>query len=605
MKTRIFSALAFVIPCLSLAQPSFSNYDTIPARYRGYHYTEWYDQCPAYNNGGVIDSCSYEIYTLGRYVGEAYAKYEYTDHPIKIKGLAAMVHNETRATNFPHPNPAMAENYLYLLERIDWVDTVHPDRLGYFRMRIIDSVRFDTVKPKIMVIEQAYPGIPPSYAFVYEAYFDKPITIDSIFYIHGSFSHILNHDTDVYTHWPFDYTAVVPLKRWLSCGDCCPRNGLCQPEGQNRSLEYIDRATIYDPGYPALDTNEVWCMGWHYDPNEPFGLFFAIVDHYELKLFSDSLIMGTVEGSGFYDENDTAVFQAIPNPGFVFYQWNDGNMQNPRRLQLSHDTSFSAEFNSLGSSTPSDVTEAREGDAFAGEGVAFFADHAVDVVDGAEAGGLGTDEATAPAVALAGQSTGGVLAGEFLVGTVEVADFAAAHAHVAGRAVLVGTDVAPQFIHEGLAEAHDFGVALSNGVEVGTAFTTAEGQHGEAVFEDLLEAEEFQHADVHGLVEAETTLVGAESGVELHAVAEVGAHLAFVVDPGHAEGEDAVGLYDALDDLVGFKLGVFVVFLFDGFENLADCLQILFFTRMFGLQVGHDFIYFHVIQCFVLNFLFF
>lgn len=344
MKTRIFSALAFVIPCLSLAQPSFSNYDTIPARYRGYHYTEWYDQCPAYNNGGVIDSCSYEIYTLGRYVGEAYAKYEYTDHPIKIKGLAAMVHNETRATNFPHPNPAMAENYLYLLERIDWVDTVHPDRLGYFRMRIIDSVRFDTVKPKIMVIEQAYPGIPPSYAFVYEAYFDKPITIDSIFYIHGSFSHILNHDTDVYTHWPFDYTAVVPLKRWLSCGDCCPRNGLCQPEGQNRSLEYIDRATIYDPGYPALDTNEVWCMGWHYDPNEPFGLFFAIVDHYELKLFSDSLIMGTVEGSGFYDENDTAVFQAIPNPGFVFYQWNDGNMQNPRRLQLSHDTSFTAIF---------------------------------------------------------------------------------------------------------------------------------------------------------------------------------------------------------------------------------------------------------------------
>jgi len=266
---------------------------------------------------------------------------------------------------------------------------------------------------------------------------------------------------------------------------------------------------------------------------------------------------------------------------------------------------FSAEFNSLGSSTPSDVAEAREGDAFAGEGVAFFADHAVYIVDSAEAGSFRTDEGTTPAVALSGESAGAVLASEFLVSAIEVADFATANSYVTSRAVLVGTDVAPEFVHEGLAEAHDFGVALSDGVEIRTTLTTAEGQHGEAVFEDLLETEEFQHADVNGFVEAETAFVCAEGSVELNAVAEVGANLTLIVDPSHAEGEDTVGLYDALDDFVSLKFGVFVVFFFDGLQDLANGLQVLIFARMFGFQVSHNFVYFHLNQIFMLKICFY
>ena len=94
-------------------------------------------------------------------------------------------------------------------------------------------------------------------------------------------------------------------------------------------------------------------------------------------------------------------------------------------------------------------------------------------------------------------------------------------------------------------------------------------------------------------METETTLVGAEGGVELDAVAEVGANLTLVVHPGHTEGEDTIGLNDALDDLGFLKLRMFVVRFLNGLKNLADGLQVLVFTGMFGLQVGHNFFYFH------------
>ena len=79
MRTPFFTALALLLSLSSLAQPAYSSYDTIPGRYRGYHYTEWYDQCPAFSNGGMIDSGYYEEYVSGAGC-DGIAKYEYTDH---------------------------------------------------------------------------------------------------------------------------------------------------------------------------------------------------------------------------------------------------------------------------------------------------------------------------------------------------------------------------------------------------------------------------------------------------------------------------------------------------------------------------------------------
>ena len=92
---------------------------------------------------------------------------------------------------------------------------------------------------------------------------------------------------------------------------------------------------------------------------------------------------------------------------------------------------------------PGDVAEAGDGDGLALEAVALGLQHFLGEVDDAEAGGLGTDEAAAPVQALAGQHAG-ELVGELLVLAEHVADFAAAHADVAGGHVGVGADVAEQ-----------------------------------------------------------------------------------------------------------------------------------------------------------------
>jgi hypothetical protein len=63
----------------------------------------------------------------------------------------------------------------------------------------------------------------------------------------------------------------------------------------------------------------------------------------------------------------------------------------------------------------------------------------------------------------------------------------------AGTSV-IGADVLAELGHEALAEAHDLGVGLALGVEVRAALAAADGQRGEGVLEDLLEAEELDDA---------------------------------------------------------------------------------------------------------------
>jgi hypothetical protein len=80
-----------------------------------------------------------------------------------------------------------------------------------------------------------------------------------------------------------------------------------------------------------------------------------------------------------------------------------------------------------------------------------------------------------------------------------------------------------------------FAVGLALGVEVATALAAAHGERREAVLEGLLEAEELQDAQVHGRVEAEAALVGADGAVELDAEAAVHLDRCPCRPPRHAE----------------------------------------------------------------------
>ena len=54
--------------------------------------------------------------------------------------------------------------------------------------------------------------------------------------------------------------------------------------------------------------------------------------------------MGTVTGGGSYLEGSTATLTAVPNAGYRFVSWNDGETANPRTVVVNEDMSFTATF---------------------------------------------------------------------------------------------------------------------------------------------------------------------------------------------------------------------------------------------------------------------
>ena len=66
-----------------------------------------------------------------------------------------------------------------------------------------------------------------------------------------------------------------------------------------------------------------------------------------ITVISLNTSQGTVLGSGSYEYGSTATIAAIPKSGYQFYQWNDGDVSNPRSLVVSSDSSFIATFSSI------------------------------------------------------------------------------------------------------------------------------------------------------------------------------------------------------------------------------------------------------------------
>ncbi|MDT4836454.1 hypothetical protein FQZ97_701520 [compost metagenome] len=207
-----------------------------------------------------------------------------------------------------------------------------------------------------------------------------------------------------------------------------------------------------------------------------------------------------------------------------------------------------------------DVAGAGNRHPLAVEAAADALEHLLGEIHATEAGGLGANQAAAIGQALAGQDRGEFV-GQALVLAEEEADLAGADADITGRHVQVGTDMAVQLAHEGLAETHHFGVALALGVEVRAALAATHGQRGQGILEHLLEGEELQHAQVHGRMEAQAALVGTDGAAHLHAEATVDADPSLIVDPRHTEQDGTLRLDDPFDDAglqvmrIGFQEG--------------------------------------------------
>ena len=215
-----------------------------------------------------------------------------------------------------------------------------------------------------------------------------------------------------------------------------------------------------------------------------------------------------------------------------------------------------AQLLSLLADAPGHVAEASSGNGLALDVLALVLEHFHQIVDSAVAGGLRTGQGAAIGQALAGQNA--VLEGalQAAILAIQVADLTAAHAHVAGGNVNVGPDVTIQSGHEALAETHDLCVGLAGGIEVSAALAAADGQTGQGVLEDLLEAQELDDAGIHVGLEAQAALIGAKSTIELAAIADVGVGLAGVVGPHNTEGEHTLGLNHTAQQVNSLVLGV-------------------------------------------------
>ena len=247
-----------------------------------------------------------------------------------------------------------------------------------------------------------------------------------------------------------------------------------------------------------------------------------------------------------------------------------------------------AQLSSLLHDAPAHVAVAGHSDALTLDGLAVVSQSLDQIVHSTEASGLRTHDGAAGGNSLAGQSAELSSANNAAILAVHIADFTAAAAQVASGAVDVLTNVAIQLGDEGLAETHDLGIALAARIEVRAALGAADGQTSHGVLKDLLKAQELDDGEVHGRIEADASLIGAEGRVVLNAVAAVDVPSMVVVLPSDAELDHALGLDHTLQKSGLFILGVGGDHGLQRAQDLLDSLQELRLVGILGLGLSQN-----------------
>ena len=89
---------------------------------------------------------------------------------------------------------------------------------------------------------------------------------------------------------------------------------------------------------------------WHgiYGIPYPQLRYLPIVSYqWKITALSDDDSRGRTAGGSYYTDSTTATITAIPNSGFAFSHWDDGNRDNPRHVTVTSDSTFVAFFRRL------------------------------------------------------------------------------------------------------------------------------------------------------------------------------------------------------------------------------------------------------------------
>ena len=190
----------------------------------------------------------------------------------------------------------------------------------------IDSARWDTATPKIYKLRRGCNDtMGYLYGRIYEARFKSPIWVDSAFYVGGTYkSNYPGNPFNPYYTW---YHSVV----------------------QRRGVHINDSTTMMCTN--AHRKFYRFPNGWtdHFHAPSEYTVFFPMVENGimipdTVTVHSVDSTMGSVSGSGVYRCGSFVTITAIPAEGYLFQRWNDGRRENPRRVYVTKDTSFTAYF---------------------------------------------------------------------------------------------------------------------------------------------------------------------------------------------------------------------------------------------------------------------
>ena len=311
--------------------------DTIHMRSRSYYYEGWYDSCDFYQDPANSEytaafdlAASEHRYYAGRHIK--------TDSPMDVKGLSCMViiYDELPyeigglRQEFHHisPNRLQAE-YMYLC----LLDS------ATMRMVVLDSVRWDTVTPKIMELPRSVDSADGNlYCYVYEGLFDKPVRVSGDFYIWGSLRNNVRITDMNSGYWdyfpglPTMYAMVLQRDRvhlWWDGDPCCT--------WMDHSFFHFGSHShgLTDPLNPwnIVPTVRPW-----------FGPFHAIIDAWMLDVRSSDTLLGTAGPRGYYADSSYQRIRAYEKRWSRFVGWNDGVTTAERLVHLTSDTVFTAYF---------------------------------------------------------------------------------------------------------------------------------------------------------------------------------------------------------------------------------------------------------------------
>ena len=101
--------------------------------------------------------------------------------------------------------------------------------------------------------------------------------------------------------------------------------------------------------------------------------FNSTVNKYNISV---NAVDGSVNGGGTYPYGTQVKLTAVPNYGYHFTQWSDGNTENPRTFVLTRDTTFTAEFEK-NSYTISTTSANQEWGTTAGDKSALYLENVV------------------------------------------------------------------------------------------------------------------------------------------------------------------------------------------------------------------------------------